>query len=286
MRPTPYFDLICATIHRNVELELLLLSLRKQPVHAFRLILADQNKDLNVVKILENYPDLNVLHLRIDKPGLSGARNLALQHATASCIAFPDDDCQFPLGLLESIQKVMEENSDWDGISIFSRDQAGRPSGGRWETFPCQITSHTAWTTAISYTLFLRAHVIQKTGLFDVELGVGCSSWWKSGEETDYLLRALAKGFKFFYRPDFYMLHPVTPRIWIHKTLRKAFFYGCGMGRVLAKHQSTFFTCCLWLLRSVGGCCWNLLRLRWTEAAWHSAAGLGRFCGIIRGWLD
>ena len=50
------------------------------------------------------------------------------------------------------------------------------------------------WNRAMSFTIFLRARVVERVGRFDERLGLGSGTPWHSGEEIDYLIRALAAG--------------------------------------------------------------------------------------------
>jgi len=75
--------------------------------------------------------------------------------------------------------------------------------------------------------------VVEEVGGFDESLGVGSGTPWGSGEETDYLLRALAAGFRLFYDPTLCVYHEQPVR----NNAALGFSYGMGMGRVLRKHH-------------------------------------------------
>ena len=53
------------------------------------------------------------------------------------------------------------------------------------------LTDDNLWNRAISFTIFLRRDVVEAVGPFDEELGLGSGRPWASGEETDYLIRAV-----------------------------------------------------------------------------------------------
>ena len=64
----------------------------------------------------------------------------------------------------------------------------------RWDSGGGPIDRQSIWRRAISYTVFLRREMVESAG---DSPGARCGSGtpWGSGEETDYLLRALAEGF-------------------------------------------------------------------------------------------
>lgn len=101
------FSLVLATVGRTHEVERLLCSLDRQEGATFELIVIDQNIDGRPVPYLEprktKYP---IVHVR-SQPGLSRARNLGLRHVSGSIVAFPDDDCWYPDGLLRRVWSLL-----------------------------------------------------------------------------------------------------------------------------------------------------------------------------------
>ena len=59
----------------------------------------------------------------------------------------------------------------------------------------------------ISFTLFLRRDVVARVGPFDERLGLGSGTPWSSGEELDYVLRAIQSGARIVYDPDLTVTH-------------------------------------------------------------------------------
>ena len=95
---------------------------------------------------------------------------------------------------------------------------AGRPvaadgrTAGRWPSRTQRIRPETVFHTAISHTIFLRLSVIGRVGGFDERLGLGSGTPWSSGEEIDFLARALHAGARIEYDPSLVVTHPVkTP---------------------------------------------------------------------------
>ncbi len=84
-------------------------------------------------------------------------------------------------------------------------------TAGRWPSRAQRIRLDSIFHTAISYTIFLRRSVVDRVGGFDEQLGLGSGTAWSSGEEIDYLVRALRAGARVEYDPSLVVTHPVKP---------------------------------------------------------------------------
>src|SRR4051812_6578850 len=219
------FDLVVATIGRVEELERLLASLDRQTHKDFRVLLVDQNDDDRVVPLLRE----GIIRLR-SAPGLSRARNAALQQVRADVVAFPDDDCTYPPDLLE---RVAGRLADLDGVT-------GREAW--WTTGAATLTRENLWNRAISFTIFLKRDVVERVGDFDEALGLPSSS----GEEIDYLIRALDGGARIEYDPDLVVEHP-------RKYADVAARDGESIGYILRKHRYGRRTVSRMLIRPAAG---------------------------------
>ncbi|HEY6882388.1 MAG TPA: glycosyltransferase family A protein [Polyangiales bacterium] len=233
-----HFSLILATVGRTDEVLKFLRSLEQQTLQSYQLIVVDQNQDDRIDRLLGRVNlGGDVLHLR-SSPGLSLARNVGLTHATGELIAFPDDDCWYPCGVLERVAQIMDQSGGrFHGVTGRSVDEQGRESSGAFSREAGLVDEYDVWQKAISYTIFVRAEVCRAVGGFDEQLGVGAGSPFGSGEETDYLIRAMRAGFVLKYFPDLVIGHPWKESLLDARAIRKAYDYGAGMGRVLTKHH-------------------------------------------------
>jgi glycosyltransferase involved in cell wall biosynthesis len=248
------FSLVLATLDATpADLVRFLDSLLLQEYPHLDLIVVDQNPDDRLVAIVRGYRDrLDIMHLR-SAPGLSRARNVGLGAITGDLVAFPDDDCWYPAGLLARVNERFSCESDWAGISGRVVDERGAPSAGKWDTRAGAITRFNVWNRGVSVSLFLRRAVLQAVGDFDETLGAGAGTAWASGEETDYLLRAMKTGFHLQYQPDLGVGHPGT-RYEGDDVRSKAYRYALGMGRVLRKHRyPLWFVLSVWLRTAAAG---------------------------------
>jgi len=273
------FSLIVCTRDRTEELKRFFVSITNQ-VGAVRceIIVVDQNTDERVAPIIEAFEDrLRIRHIR-SRPGLSRGRNLALQDAQGSIIAFPDDDCAYPKTLLSDLYGRFASLPAADGIAVMSRDFDGKPSGPRWIPRQGWIKKNSVFRQAISYGLFFRAGLIRQVGAFDESLGVGSDSAWQSGEETDYVLRAIAQGFRILYCPNLFSLHRGDQEDEIH--FRKQVKYAAGGGRVVRLHSFSWMFKVKFLVAPFLRATVDLLRFSPNRSKWQLGIGSARWRGF------
>jgi len=275
------FSLIMATVGRTKEVKRFLEHLNCQTYRDFELIVVDQNPDDRLIPILETYKErFPILHLRSER-GLSRARNVGLKYISGDIVAFPDDDCWYPPDLLERVAHFFQEHPDIDVFTSRSVDENGEPSNGRWDSSAGLTNRFNLWRRAISFSIFLKKEVVERVGDFDESLGLGARTPWGAAEETDYLLRALEKGFQLYYYHKLFIYHPRSFRSYGPELLRRGQKYGQGIGRVLRKHKyPLWFVLYSFLRTSVGIILafamghFELARFRWVSLK-----------GRIRGWL-
>jgi glycosyltransferase involved in cell wall biosynthesis len=247
------FDLVVATVDRVDELDRLLRSLERQTHADFRLLVADQNEDGRVAEVLARHPSLHSERLPAPR-GLSRARNVALPHLRADVVAFPDDDCVYRDDLLERVAARLE---GLDGIT-------GREEW--WRAAPARLTRDNLWNRAISFTIFLRREVVERVGAFDERLGLPGSS----GEEIDYLIRALDSGARIEYDPSLVVEHPRKPVDLAAVGARD----GASVGYILRKHDFPARVVARMLLRPAVG-----MVVQPGRARFHAATLRGRIHG-------
>lgn len=272
------FDLVCATVGRREELERFLESLERQTHRAFRLILVDQNGDDRLEALLAGHPGLDIVRLR-SPAGLSRARNAALEHVRAELVAFPDDDCVYPPRLLEQVARRFAAHPDLDGLTgrLVAEDGSSSPS---WAGEPALLERDTVWNRAASGTTFLRRRAVERVGRFDEELGLGSGRPWSSGEEIDYLIRALGSGLRVEYDPGLTVVHERRER---SPADLEAVGYrdGASVGYLLRKHRYRVRTVARMLLRPAGGVVLALARGDRARARFHGATLRGRLAGYL-----
>jgi glycosyltransferase involved in cell wall biosynthesis len=268
----PSFDLIVATVDRVEQLERLFASLDRQTHRRFRLLLIDQNEDDRLDQLLGDHSALDVQRLRSAR-GLSRARNAALPRVAADIVAFPDDDCTYPPDLLERVARRFAEDGRLDGLTGRAADVHGHSSPS-WESAAARLTRDNLWNRAISFTIFLRSSVLEGVGAFDEQLGLGSQMPWSSGEEIEYLVRAVDDGRRIEYDPELVVLHDdkISPRAVGGRD-------GASIGYILRKHRYPIATVGKMLIRPLGGALVALARGDLERAAFHVATLRGRVRG-------
>jgi glycosyltransferase involved in cell wall biosynthesis len=270
----PSFDLVVATIGRTDELAELLDSLRTQTHRDLRVVVVDQNEDDRVGPLLAA-SGVETLRLQ-SASGLSRARNAALPHLRADVVAFPDDDCAYPPDLLAGVARRLTEHPELDGVTGRVEDSDGRSSRS-WKTDRALLDRSNLWNRANSATMFLRRELVDRIGPFDEELGLGSGKPWESGEEIDYLVRALDAGARIEYDPSLVIRHalvPDDPSVGARD--------GATVGYLLRKHGYPARTRARMLVRPIGGALVAVGHRDLGRARYYAAAFRGRLRGLRR----
>lgn len=124
-----------------------------------------------------------------DRVSLSKARNMLIGKAVQALaeddiLCFPDDDCWYPAGTLETVRAAFAGEGDLD--FWFCRYGAEPVSAA---AFPARCPSlQDTISRASSNTIFVRGRIARGIGGFDEHLGVGATLM--GGEDTDYAIRA------------------------------------------------------------------------------------------------
>ncbi|MBX3618895.1 MAG: glycosyltransferase family 2 protein [Rhizobacter sp.] len=265
------FSLIMGTLGRRDEVGDFLASLQRQDHRDFELLIVDQNPDERLAPLVAHYRQhFRILRYR-SAPGLSRARNVGLRYATGEVIAFPDDDCWYPDGLLSYVAGRLQAEPSLDGLTGRFVDAEGR-SEGRWLPQSQPLTPFNVWRGAISFSIFLRRRLVERVGGFDELLGVGAGTPWGAGEETDFLLRGMRAGAALEYDHDLVLHHPVKTVDFGSAAIARQCRYEAGFGRVIRRggFPGWYFP---WVCgRTLAGSLLALCRGRSAQARfkWHS----------------
>lgn len=277
---SPRVSLVLATLGRTEEPERFFGSVVRQRFTDFEVVVVDQNTDGRLDGLVERYARLlPVVRVRSAR-GLSKARNLGLRHARGEVVGFPDDDCWYGPALLQRVVDALEANPSWDGVTGRAADQTDRSSSARWDSRPGPVTTRSSWRRGFSSSIFLRRRVVERVGPFDERLGVGAGTPWGSGEETDYLVRAVKEGFLIYYDPTLVVGHPRPTTEYNAQALARAYTYGAGMGRVLRKHGYPWWFSVYHVVRPLAGTLIAGVAGNRGKSRYHWAACRGRARGL------
>ena len=225
------FSLIMPTINVTTELKLFLDSLKKQTYKNFELIVVDQNKDTRAYEIIKLYEEyFEIKYMKNNEIGLSVNRNKGLFMMSGDIVAFPDDDCEYSPDTLEKVVKYFEKNKDKKIYSCRTLEKGKDYGTGVMLDYSTEITKDNVAETVKSITFFVN-YTFEDLELFDEDLGVG--AYFGSGEETDYVLRLLHKGYKGDYYHEDIIFHPAKKGN--YEDLERAKKYALGYGALVKK---------------------------------------------------
>lgn len=273
------FSLVMATVGRDQEVRRFLRSLARQSRTDIDLVVVDQNDDDRVLQIVRaETSGARVFHLRSER-GLSRARNIGLKAAEGKIVAFPDDDCEYPPGLLSSVAQIFQERPDVDGLFVPVKTPAG-DAAVKADAREGLVTRWNAWNRAVSIGMFFRQEVVRRVGAFDESLGVGANTPWGACEDLDYPIRAIDAGFRILFYPSLAVMHPRTPGNGLPGHPARAYSYGAGLGRVLRKHRYPWWLMGYFLARALGGALRSMAVCDMLGVRYYAASLAGRWRGM------
>ena len=224
-------SLIMPTINVTTELDLFLKSLKAQTYKNFELIVVDQNEGYDVFEIVKNYEeDFKIKYVRSDEKGLSLNRNRGLVLMEGEIAGFPDDDCEYQSDTLEKVISFFKRKRNYQIYSCRTLERGKTYGTGVMEKRDMDIKKDCVDTTVKSITFFVN-YGKDDIILFDENLGVGAT--FGSGEETDYVLTLLHKGYKGRYFAKDVIFHPAKKGN--YKDLQRAYNYALGFGALVKK---------------------------------------------------
>ena len=224
-------SLIMPTINVTTELDLFLKSLKAQTYKNFELIVVDQNEGYDVFEIVKNYEeDFKIKYVRSDEKGLSLNRNRGLVLMEGEIAGFPDDDCEYQPDTLEKVISFFKRKKNYQIYSCRTLERGKTYGTGVMEKRDMDIKKDCVDTTVKSITFFVN-YGKDDIILFDENLGVGAT--FGSGEETDYVLTLLHKGYKGRYFAKDVIFHPAKKGN--YKDLQRAYNYALGFGALVKK---------------------------------------------------
>lgn len=271
------YSLVVATCGRKKELELLLQSLVHQTIHKrkFEVIIVDQNRDRLIDDLIARYKEqLQLIHIKSTRKGLSYNRNLGIRQSSGTYISVPDDDCTYYPDSLEKADAALETFGEPDMLigRVYNRNQQ-KFVFKKTPANTLEVNTSNFHSIVSSISLFFKKGTI----IFDEDFGIG--EKYPSNEDGELILHFLTTGKKVFYTPSVEFNHP--PYSAANMPVEKLYAYGIGFGAMCKKYASPtlnwlYFKVvvfqCLMILKS-------LLALNFTEVKRRRAALKGRIKG-------
>lgn len=111
------------TLNRVFDLKITLESILKNTILPDKIIIADQSDDDNTYKLIKDYQNnsnADFVYLRIDKKGLTHARNVILENLNdIDIVTFLDDDVTLDKSYIEHIKNTFEKDKKVSGVQGF-----------------------------------------------------------------------------------------------------------------------------------------------------------------------
>ncbi len=139
--------------------------------------------------------------------GVSVARNSGIAVATKKVLCFFDDDIYPERDYFRTLAGLLDESFDLcSGRVLLSDPRAARTSISE-SSEPCEFSPRALLRAGRFHGchLIVKRRVIEKIGAFDPRLGAG--SVIPSGEDHDFVCRALNAGFRARYLPELCIYH-------------------------------------------------------------------------------
>lgn len=274
------FSLIVCTIDRFDQLERLFRSLAGQQHRDFEVVVVDQNADDRLRALIGSFSSsFPIRHIRSPK-GLSRARNNGMAVAEGEYLCFPDDDCWYEADTLAKVEALFAAHPDLAIVTGRTLDAEGIPSVSPTGETRLALTRWNYLKCGNSNGIFVRRAALSDIGGFDEDLGVGSESPFQSGEEADFLLRALATGKGAMFFPELIVHHDQVTSEYGPRQVERARKYGRGFGALMRKHAFPFYYVGYRLFRPVAGWLAALARFN-LDAARYKRAWL---TGILEGY--
>jgi glycosyltransferase involved in cell wall biosynthesis len=275
-------SLVLATVGRVGEVARLFASIAQPGSTSIEVVVVDQNDDDRLLPVIEEAKGLgiDVLHLRIDRKGLSYARNVGLTQTRYELVGFPDDDCWYGFGVCDAVSLEFQSNGQFDGL--VARWVERLDGNTQKLELDANQQRQFAGIPLASICLFFRRQLLVKLGGFDESLGVG--EWFGAGEETDIVLRALAAGYRIGFFPEIEVHHhwsgtSIELSESIGAIYRRSKLRARGTGAMYAKHSLDLLVVARGLVAPLTKAV--LSRNHFREGVYWLGTLVGRFQGFV-----
>ena len=272
-----FFSIICATINNLNRIKKICDCLQKQEYKNFELIICDQNKHNNNKVVKSIYKNLKIQFIK-SNVGLSKARNKGISVSKGNFLIFLDDDVTFKKNYLKKINNLLNKK-DHKIIAYRVVDKLNKPLLN-YPKKSCYLENLNHIFNSISSVSFVINN--KKKILFDSKIGLGSNDIYQSGEETDFIIRAIKKfKYKIFYDKSIKVIH-TSEKITLKNYIKKSFLYGCGWSYIVKKNNLGFNFIIRSILKICLNLCYHILSLNFKKTLQSLFTILGRIYALIK----
>lgn len=217
-------------------LKLCLQSIFDQTEKDWEIIIIDQSDDDQTERYIKSLNVPNIVYKHVNVKGLSKARNEALKLVSGEYFALIDDDARYDCDFLEEASRHLDSKTVLSG---YIWDTVNECPMVNYKGLTClqNLKVKRLFTSCPSSSLVIPFCAVEDIGYFDDDFGVG--SKYGAGEETDYLLRLMYKGYVVRFDDKMKVKHPypaVMYKMTREQELKKRYAYSYGIGALYKKH--------------------------------------------------
>ena len=270
------FSIICATVGRSNQINKLCKSLDNQIYKNFELIICDQNRQNFNLKLKKIYTGIKIIFLK-SKIGLSKARNKGVKVAKGDYFLFLDDDVYFNKNFLKNIDKTINKTkADILAYSVVNKHGKFLLNYPKKDTYLNNTSEIFNSISSVSFAIKSNKKIF-----FDNKIGLGSKSIYQSGEETDYILKAIRNfNFKVYFKRNIYLFHEIK-QVSLLTEIKKNFFYGCGWSYVVKKNNFHISFVIKNIFKLILNFIFNFLTLNFKKTMISISAIFGRTFGLF-----
>ncbi|WMJ19872.1 glycosyltransferase family 2 protein [Geobacillus kaustophilus] len=209
--------------NRREELKRLFNSLMLQEYKDFEVIVVSQDNHNLVEQLLKNV-NFKYKHVKIERKGLSHARNVGMRYVEGDIVSFSDDDCWYPPNSLQRVYDVFSEN-EGDIICFQIYDPIQKVYYKNYSKREENPVSFRGLLNKSSIEIFVNLNKVKKEHIrFDENFGLGTK--FPSGEENIFLTDLYKKRYVVRYIPEIIVFHKKKSETEIK--FSKQYFVGKG----------------------------------------------------------
>ena len=273
----PLLSFIVPTVDRKNEFLRFIDSLLNQTAELsqIELIIVDQNKDDRIFEIINSLYNINIIYFRIEKIGLSYAKNQALSKINGLFCCYLDDDCWLDKNTLKVLLSQLKLLKPFEGLLMNAMTPEGKflVPGKLRAGFILNEENLLEAFYAPQISQVYPTFVVKNLQGFNKNLGIGTR--FGSAEDTDLLIRALKNKITFKYFETIKIIHPKIENK--SCAFKKRYQYGLGFGALCRIHNFKFYFIIKLLRPAIGFILF--LPLNWRKSFLYFFTLLGRLKG-------